>query len=78
VNITPEAVGIILAVVFPLSALVLWAIKTTVAPLQVVIENNTAAMNHIMEIVDTHGVKLENHSVRLTKIETVHEIEADA
>ena len=46
-NITPEAVGIILAVVFPLSALVLWAIKTTVAPLQVVIENNTAAMNHI-------------------------------
>jgi len=75
VTITPEAIGILLSVLAILGGLIVWAMRATVAPLQVVIENNTAAMTHIMEIVDTHGEKLENHSVRITKIETVHEIE---
>jgi hypothetical protein len=47
----------------------------TVKPLSVVIENNTKAMDRVTEILDTHGAKLEDHGTRITRIETVHEME---
>lgn len=74
-KLTGETVAILVAIVVPLAALLVWAMRAIVAPLGVVIENNTAAMTRIMDTVEMHGEKLEDHSVRIAKIETVHDIE---
>jgi len=71
-----EVVGILVAVIVPLAALLVWAMRAIVAPLGVVIENNTQAMTRIMETVELHGEKLENHGIRIACIETRDEVEA--
>ena len=71
-----ETIGIIIAVLVPVSALLVWAMRAIIAPFGVVIENNTAAMTRIMDTVDQHAEKLDDHNVRIVRIETVHDIEA--
>ena len=72
---TLDKVAMIFAIAVPLAGLFLWAMKSTVAPLRVVINNNTAVMDRIMNKLDNHEETLGEHAVRITKIETVHEIE---
>lgn len=72
---TPEEIAVVLGIGVPLAGLFLWAMRATVAPLRVVINNNTAVMDRIMNKLDNHEETLGEHAVRITKIETVHEIE---
>ena len=69
-------IGTIIAGLAVIGGLVIWAIRSTTAPLSVVIDNNTKALDRVTGILDDHTVKLEDHGERLVKIETVHEIEA--
>jgi len=71
-----DTTGSIVAILVPLAALVIWAMRAIVAPLKVVIENNTLAMNKIMDTVEIHADKLEDHGIRIACIETQHELEA--
>jgi len=70
-----EQTAVILGIAVPIAGLFVWAMRATVAPLRVVINNNTAVMDRIMNKLDNHEETLGDHSVRITKIETVHEIE---
>ena len=72
---TLDKVAMIFAIAVPLAGLFIWAMRATVAPLRIVINNNTAVMDRIMNKLDNHEETLGDHSVRITKIETVHEIE---
>ena len=72
-----ETVASIIAILVPVSALLIWAMRAIVAPLGVVIENNTAAMDRIMGTVEIHAGKLENHGIRIACIETRHEMESE-
>ena len=69
-------IGTIIAGLAVIGGLVIWAIRSTTAPLSVVIDNNTKALDRVTGILDEHTVKLEDHGERLVKIETVHEMEA--
>ena len=69
-------IGTIIAGLAVIGGLVIWAIRSTTAPLSVVIDNNTKALDRVTGILDEHSVKLEDHGERLVKIETVHEMEA--
>jgi len=69
--------GVSLTAIGAVSGVVVWLMRSTLAPLQVVIENNTAAINKVLEKVDDHDVKLEDHGNRLVKIETTHALEAE-
>jgi len=71
-----ETTGSVIAIVVPIAALVVWAMRAIVAPLKIVIENNTLAMNKIMGTVEIHAEKLEDHGIRIACIETRHEMEA--
>lgn len=64
---------------------VLWLIAAMTAPIKktiegnavtmkVVIDNNTAAMEKIMRLVDDHEARLDEHHDRISKIEIVHEL----
>jgi len=75
-NVTPENIGVLIAVVVPLAALLVWSIRAIVAPLGVVIENNTQAMTRLMDTVEQHAEKLEDHGIRIACIETREDIEA--
>ena len=68
-------IGTIVAASAVIGGLALWAIRSTIAPLSVVIDNNTKALDRVTGILDEHTVKLEDHGERLVKIETVHEME---
>ena len=72
-----ETTGSIVAILVPLAALLVWAMRAIVAPLRVVIENNTQAMNKIMGTVEIHAGKLEDHGIRIACIETRHDLEAE-
>ena len=69
-------IGTIIAGLAVIGGIVIWAIRSTTAPLSVVIDNNTKALDRVTGILDDHTVKLEDHGERLVKIETVHEMEA--
>ena len=72
---TPEAIlGIGLTSIGMIAALVMWAIKATVAPLKTVIEYNTKVIEHVMGKIEDHGETLDEHGNRLTAIETVHRV----
>jgi len=75
-NMTPEALGILVAIIVPLAALLVWAMRAIVAPLGEVIQNNTKALDRIMDTLDIHGEKLEEHSIKIACIETRDDIEA--
>jgi len=71
-----ETIGPLIALLVPIAALLVWAMRAIVAPLGVVIENNTKAMDRIMETIGLHGEKLEDHGIRIACIETRDDIEA--
>ena len=64
---------------------ILWLIASKLAPiekamllyiekLEVIIGNNTRAMDRIEAVVARHDSTLDDHSDRLTRIETVHHV----
>lgn len=71
-----EMVSIFLGVASTVFGGLFAAIKLAVAPLQVVIDNNTHAMQKVVDTLDAHDNRLDGHEVRITKIETVHEVES--
>ena len=72
-----DEIALILAIAVPLAGLFLWAMKVTIAPMRVVINNNTAVMDRIMDKLDTHAEKIGDHAVRISNIETVHRYERE-
>jgi cobalamin biosynthesis protein CobD/CbiB len=68
-------IGVAMAVLVPLAGLVVWAMRAVVAPLKVTVDNNTQALERWGELLDRHADKLEDHEVRISCIETVHEAE---
>ena len=75
-NDVATLVGTVVAAATVIGGLALWAIRSTIAPLSVVIDNNTKALDRVTGILDEHTGKIEDHGNRLVKIETVHEMEA--
>lgn len=71
-----ELIGTVIAAAGLFGGLAAWAMKTTVAPLKVVIENNTRVIERIDARLEKHECQLDDHEVRIVKVETVHEIEA--
>lgn len=71
---TLELVGIVLTAASLLAGLVVWVIKALMAPLKVVIENNTRVMERIEAKLEDHSDTLDDHGNRLTKIETEHRV----
>lgn len=70
-----ETIAALVGVAAVIGALAVWAMTAIIAPLNVVIENNTQAMNRVISTLDSHTEKLEDHGNRIVKIETIHEIE---
>lgn len=69
-----DIIGIVLTAASLLAGLVIWVIKVLMAPLKVVIENNTRVMERIEAKLDDHSDTLDDHGNRLTKIETEHNV----
>jgi hypothetical protein len=72
-----EETAVIFAIAVPLAGLFLWAMRATIAPMRVVINNNTAVMDRIMNKLDTHAEKIGDHAVRIGNIETVHRLNGE-
>ena len=72
---TAENAALILGIAVPLSAAVLWVIHAIVAPLRVVVENNNTIIERVMDRLDKHADKLDDHGVRIACIETRHDVE---
>jgi hypothetical protein len=72
-----EEIAMILAIAVPLAGLFVWAMRATIAPMRVVINNNTAVMDRIMDKLDTHAEKIGDHAVRIGNIETVHRLNGE-
>jgi len=72
-----EEVAIIFAIAVPIAGLFIWAMKAIVAPLRIVVNNNTAVMDRVMAKLDTHDEKIGDHAVRISNIETVHRYERE-
>jgi len=51
-----------------------WFVRTVLAPMKIVIENNTAALNRITTKLDAHDETLDDHGQRLVAIETTHKV----
>ena len=73
---TAETIGAAAAIIVPLSGLVVWAMRAIVAPLRVTVDNNTKALDRWGTVLDRHAERIEDHEVRISCIETVHEEEA--
>lgn len=71
-----ETIGAIVGVAGLVGSLAVWAMRSTVAPLRIVIENNTRVMERIEGRIDEHSETLVDHGNRIIRIETVHDIEA--
>jgi hypothetical protein len=69
-----NTISIALTAIGMLAALIVWAMRATVAPLKVVIQNNTSAMERIITKLDDHDDKLDDHGNRITRIETTHRV----
>lgn len=74
-NLTDTAV--ILGIAVPIAGLFVWAMRATIAPMRVVINNNTAVMDRIMDKLDAHAEKIGDHAVRIGNIETVHRLNGE-
>ena len=57
-----------------LAGIIAWLFKTGIAPLRVVIDNNTTALNLALSTLGKHDDKIEGHEIRLNTIETTHEV----
>jgi hypothetical protein len=73
-NETLSTIAIVIGIIVPLAGALTWIIHSIVAPLRVVIENNTVALERIMDRLDIHGNKLEDHSIRIACIETRNDL----
>lgn len=71
-----ETLGAVVGVASIIGGLAVWAMRSTVAPLRVVIENNTRVMERIEGRLDEHAEKLVDHGERIVRIETTHNLEA--
>lgn len=66
--------GVFLVVAGMLASIIAWVFRTSLKPLKIVIENNTAAMNLVSETIAKHGDSISDHEGRLIEIETTHEV----
>lgn len=71
---TPENIATLAAILVPVAALIAWAMRATIAPLRVVIENNTKALDRVVAVLDKHEEQIEDHEARLGTVEAVHRI----
>ena len=67
IGVTLSAAGLIggVAVAF---------MKLSIAPLKIVIQNNTTALEKLMSKLEEHDDRLDDHGNRITKIETKHAV----
>lgn len=54
------------------------AIRMATAPMHVVIQNNTNALDRVVSTLDKHEEKLTDHGERIACIEAVHEAVKEA
>ena len=66
--------GSLIVVLGFLSAIIVWLFKAGIAPLRVVIENNTTALNLASAKIGKHSEKIDDHELRLNTIETTHDV----
>ena len=66
--------GVILVALGMVCGIIAWLFKTGIAPLKVVIDNNTSALNLALSTLGKHDEKIEYHEIRLNTIETTHEV----
>lgn len=66
--------GSVIVVLGFLAAIVAWLFKTGIAPLKVVIENNTTALNLALATLGKHEEELKDHDTRINTIETIHDV----
>jgi hypothetical protein len=71
-----QTIGILTAVLVAMGGFFLWAVNAIVAPIKVVIENNTDAVNKVVlkhealeREVKVHGETLANHEPRIIGLE---------
>ena len=69
-----EMIGTAVAICGLFGALFTWSIRVVLAPVKVSIDNNTKVIERITEKLDAHDDRLDDHSSRLTKIETQHKM----
>ena len=66
--------GVFLAAAGLISGVMAWLFRTSLKPMKIVIENNTAAMNLVSETLTKHGDSISDHEGRLIEIETTHDV----
>jgi hypothetical protein len=73
-TISVETLGVIFGIAATLGALIVWAIRASLAPMKELIVNNTDALGRIADTLEMHTNKLENHGERIAVIETKHRV----
>ena len=66
--------GVFLAAAGMMGGVIAWLFNTSLRPMKIVIENNTAAMNLVSETLTNHGDSISDHEGRLIEIETTHDV----
>jgi hypothetical protein len=51
-----------------------WLFRINIKPMQTLIQNNTDALNTLTGTIKEQDEKIQNHEIRITEIETTHEI----
>ena len=72
--VSAEWVAILLTCVAMIAGVAVWAVRLSTKPFGQIIEANTAAWHEIKTVISTHAQSLEDHEVRLTRQETIHEV----
>lgn len=71
-----EMVAAVSAAITVLGTAFLWIIHAILAPLKVVVEDNTRAVREVVNKIDEHREKIADLDKRVAVIETVHTMEA--
>jgi hypothetical protein len=51
-----------------------WLFRINIKPMQTLIQNNTDALNTLTGTIKEQDEKIQDHEIRITEIETTHEI----
>jgi hypothetical protein len=70
-------IGSLAAVVGIFGAFFLFVINLILAPVKILIKDNTRAIDRTVDKVDEHDGRLNDHDKRIVRIETVHEMERE-
>ena len=64
-----ETIGIVLTIIGMAAGLIWLIIRLTTKPLEKVVENNTAAMSRIYDILDRHECELKDHGEHIAVLD---------